>query len=105
MITYRWGHRQCALLVLRRERTHCGLLFGVRFQFREEHALEIRVVKRPVPGSWPSIDAETECEKFITGWAPYATADEGLPGLAVNVVAGVRAFATGTGPGGREMRL
>lgn len=36
---------------------------------------------------------------------PEAAADEGGFGFAVDVVAGVWAFATGSGPGGREVSL
>ena len=75
-------------------------------ELREEGGLEQRVVEGTAPAGRMPVDAAAELVDVPFLRAPEAAADEGgAAWLAVDVVAGVGAFAAGAGPCCREVRL
>lgn len=100
-----WRLGQRALFVMRRKGLLDGNVFGVRLERGEESALEFLVVQHPSPSPGPSMDAASKQQQLSPLGMPDASADEALAGLAVHVVAGVRAFPTCARPGSGEERL
>jgi hypothetical protein len=87
------------------ERLHDLLRACARLDRRVECALEFRIIESLSPARRVPVDTPSQLGEVVSFGTPEAAADEGVLGLAVDVVARVGSFATGARECRREVRL